>query len=327
MARFDLDLDELRTYLPDVAEPDDFDQFWRSTLDESRAAAADPVVEAVDTPLALIRTYDVTFSGFAGDPIKAWLNVPAQATGPLPAVVGFQGYGGGRQLPWSVTSWAQAGYAYLFMDTRGQGSRWGVGGDTPDPHGSGPAVPGSMTHGVQDPATHFYRRVFTDAVRAVETVRALPQVDAARVAVSGASQGGAIALAAAGLAPGVAAALVDVPFLCHFRRAVGLTDDYPYQEVSDYLAVHRNAVERTFHTLSYFDGVNFAKRASAPAIFSVGLMDTTTPPSTVFAAYNHYAGEKQIEVYEFNGHNHGEDEQWGRQARWLAPRFGLSDAR
>jgi cephalosporin-C deacetylase len=35
-------------------------------------------------------------------------------------------------------------------------------------------------------------------------------------------------------------------------------------------------------------------------------MDQVTPPSTVFAAYNHYAGPKSIEVYPFNGHEGGE---------------------
>ena len=54
------------------------------------------------------------------------------------------------------------------------------------------------------------------------------------------------------------------------------------------------------------DGLNFAPRATAPALFSVGLMDEICPPSTVFAAYNHYAGPKDIRVWSFNGHEAGE---------------------
>ena len=48
--------------------------------------------------------------------------------------------------------------------------------------------------------------------------------------------------------------------------------------------------------------MNFALRARARALFSAGLMDDVTPPSTVFAAYNHYAGPKDIAVFEFSGH-------------------------
>ena len=64
-----------------------------------------------------------------------------------------------------------------------------------------------------------------------------------------------------------------------------------------------------FRTLSYFDGRNFAARATVPALFSVGLEDQVTPPSTVFAAYNEYAGPKEIRIWPFNGHEVPEADQ------------------
>ena len=75
--------------------------------------------------------------------------------------------------------------------------------------------------------------------------------------------------------------------------------------------------------MSYLDGVHFARRASAPALFSVALRDQTCPPSTVFAAYNHYAGlssarpATEIEVYAYNQHEGGQALQVDRQLRWL----------
>lgn len=319
MARFDLPLAELERYVPDVAEPDDFDAFWAASIAESRAAGAEPELSVVDSALTGIEVRDVVFSGYAGDPVRGWLLLPRRAEGPLPAIVEFAGYGGGRGLPHERLAWVTAGYAHFVMDTRGQGSTWGGGGVTDDPHGSGPAFPGYMTRGILGPDTYYYRRVFVDAVLAVEFVRSLPEVDAARIAVTGGSQGGGIALAAAALSEGpLVAALPEVPFLCDFERAVGLTDAAPYAEIVNYLRVHRGAAPAVFRTLSYFDGVNMARRATAPAFFSVGLMDPITPPSTVFAAYNHYAGEKDIAVYEFNEHEGGAPYHWPLQAAFLA---------
>lgn len=319
MPRFDLPPAELQTYAPDVREPADFDDFWRATLADARRWDASPELVRVDTPLTLVDVFDVTFAGFGGDPIKAWLTLPAGADGPLPAVVEYQGYGGGRGLPGERLGWAAAGYAHLLMDTRGQGSMWGTGGATLDPHGTGPSSTGFMTRGIEDPATYYYRRVFTDAVRAVDAMRALPQVDADRVAVAGGSQGGGIAIAASALSEGLVAVMPDVPFLCHFERAVGLTDSDPYEEVVRYLSVHRGADERVFDTLSYFDGVNMARRSRTPAVYSVALMDTICPPSTVYAAYNHHASPtKQIEAYTHNGHEGGLAYQFPVQAAFLA---------
>ena len=317
MPRFDLSLTELRNYRPQIAEPADFDEFWRNTLAEARRFKAEPQLTRMASPLTQIEVYDLVFAGFAGQPVHAWYLLPAGTTGPLPAVVEYNGYGGGRGLPHERLAWVTAGYAYLFMDTRGQGSVWGSGGNTPDPHGTGPSVPGFMTRGIESPYDHYYRRVYTDAVRAIDAIRTLDRVDPDRVTVCGGSQGGGIALAAAGLADGLVGVLPEVPFLCHFERAVGMTEEDPHQEIVRYLSVHRDAAEQTFRTLSYLDGVNFAARATAPALFSVGLLDPVCPPSTVFAAFNRYAGDAEIEVYPFNQHEGGGGHHWVREAAWL----------
>lgn len=330
MALFDLPLPELERYLPELDEPADLDAFWARTLAEARTVDLDVRRASVDTGLTLIDTEDVTFAGFGGHPIKAWVTRPAgsAASGELlPAVVEYIGYGGGRGHAHEHLGWAAAGYVHLLMDTRGQGSTWGTGGHTDDPVGTSPAFPGVMTRGIDDPANHYYRRLMTDAVRAVEAVRALPGVDPARVAVAGGSQAGGLALAVSGLVDDLVAVMPDVPFLCHFRRAVDLTDADPYGELVKYLAVHRDAEELVFSTLAYFDGVHLGRRANAPALFSVALRDMVCPPSTVFAAYNHYGrgatGEatqpaRQIEVYPFNGHEGGQARQFVKQLAWLA---------
>jgi cephalosporin-C deacetylase len=306
MAFFDLTLDELKTYHPAREEPKDFDIFWKSTLDEARAYPLNAKFERVDYGLTAQETFDVTFNGFGGQPVKGWLIVPSQRKGKLPCIVEFIGYGGGRSFPIDWLVWSSAGYANFVMDTRGQGSTWSPG-DTPDLYADGGNAhyPGSMTNGILDPKHYYYRRVFTDTVRAIETARAHPSVDATQIAMTGISQGGGLTIAAAGLVPDVVAAMPDVPFLCHYRRATELVDTYPYKEIADYCHTHRDKVETVFNTLSYFDGLNFAARANAKALFSTALMDQVCPPSTVYAAYNQWAGEKDMKVYPYNGHEGG----------------------
>jgi cephalosporin-C deacetylase len=209
------------------------------------------------------------------------------------------------------------------MDTRGQGSTW-LRGDTPDIEDlpSNPQIPGLMTKGVLSPDTYYYRRLMVDAVRAVETARMHPDVDADRIAVTGVSQGGGITVAVAGLMPSLAAALPDVPFLCHYRTATEITDRDPYHEITRFCKIHRDRIDDVFRTLSYFDGVNLAARAACPALFSAGLMDDICPPRTVFAAFNHYRGEKSIEVYPYNQHEGGQSHHTLKKADFLRRTFG-----
>lgn len=323
MSYFDLPLTELEHYSPALTVPEDLTAFWDATLAEARDFPLDLRMEEVPNHLALVTTYDVSFAGFGGERINAWLHVPRGTTGPIPGIVEYVGYSGGRGLPHQHVAWALAGYAHLTMDTRGQG--WGGRtGSTPDLSADTGLIagPGHMTRGILDPQTYYYRRVFTDAVRAVEAAGATGFFDADRTVVAGGSQGGGIAIATASLTPGLAGALVDVPFLCHFERAVILTDSDPYKEIGRYLARNRGDIAAAMRTLSYFDGAVLASRATAPTLFSVALMDQVCPPSTVYAAFNRWGGaDKRIEVYPFNGHEGGDEHHQVRKYEWLADRF------
>lgn len=283
--------------------PTDLDAFWATSLPTEKVV---PTLEKASTRLKTVDVFDVVFPGFGQEPVRAWLVRPAGSDGErLPVVVEYMGYGGGRALAHERLLWASAGYAYLGVDTRGQGSTWSVG-HTPDPHGSEPAHPGYLTKGIGSRETYYYRRVFTDAACAVHAARELPGVDPDRVVLRGASQGGGITIAAAALAPeGVVGALVDVPFLCDIARAAALAEEPPYTELRSYLAVHRDRVPQVLDVLRYFDGVVLSQRATVPSLWSVGLMDVVCPPETVFAAYDAWAGQKSIEVYPYCGHDGG----------------------
>lgn len=338
MPAIDLPLTELRSYRGSSPLPDDLDAFWDATIAQAREHPLAVRFERVETYLPLVETFDVTFAGYGGDPIKAWLHLPALQPGqqrePLPAVVHYLGYSGGRGLAHQNTLWAQAGYAMLIMDSRGQGYG-GLVGETPDPHPSAgeTTYPGLMTRGILDPHTYYFRRLFTDAIRAIEAVQAHPDVDPSRVAVQGVSQGGGLAVAAAGLAAGridgVVACLPDVNFLADYPRALDIATTGPYPELENYLKRHRDHVDAAFATLPYFDVVNLGRFARVPAYFSVALRDTTCPPSTVYATYNRYGEaadggpvEKSIEEYAFNNHEGGGEHHVVRQLAWLRKLFG-----
>ena len=108
MPRFDLSFDELASYDPRLEAPSDLDAFWEQTLSETRSHPLDPVIVPAESPLTVIESYDVSWRGFGGDAIRGWLHLPAARVpgdGPPPAVVQYQGYGGGRGLVFENVFW------------------------------------------------------------------------------------------------------------------------------------------------------------------------------------------------------------------------------
>ena len=143
MPRYDLDDDELVRYQTSVAPPADLAEFWGRTIAEARALAWEPKVEPIECGLSVVDVFDVTFSGFGGEPIKAWLHRPAGTDGDLPVVVRIPGYECGRGLaPPGQPMATLPGTPPSASTARGQGSGWGWAGDTPDSGGFGPSRPG-----------------------------------------------------------------------------------------------------------------------------------------------------------------------------------------
>ncbi|MFI5835792.1 acetylxylan esterase [Micromonospora sp. NPDC051300] len=322
MAIIDLTEDQLAGYAPVREEPPDFDAFWQETLEAVRPVPLDPVLAPVQTALAFVDVFDVTFSGWAGDRIKGWFLVPKHVAAPMPCVVEYIGYNCGRATPYQWLNAPAAGFATLVVDNRGQGSY--LPGDTPDvmPEPTGPSGNGYLTRGVAGPHGHYYRRLMTDAVRAVEVARAQSVVDPTRIAVCGGSQGGGLALAVGGLVGDLAAVAAQAPFLCYYRRASQATDSDPYFEITRYLRTNPDRVEQTFRTLSYFDAVNHAARITAPTLVTVPLMDDMCPPSTTMAAYVHCASDKELRVWPYGDHAGGETHSVGVLLDFLTKRLG-----
>lgn len=331
MPQFDLPLEKLQAYQSAAVEPADFDAFWDATISEARGLPLDANFTAVDNLLTVIDSFDVAFAGFGGDRVLGWLHLPANRTPgeKLPVVVQYIGYSGGRGMVQQDTAWAQAGYAHFIMDTRGQGYG-GLLGDTPDPHVSAGDVahPGLMTRGIANRDSYYYRRTYVDAFRAIEAAQSHPDVDAARVILTGISQGGGLAIAAAGLAAGrldgVIATMPDVPFLQDFPRSIDLAVRGPYPEIAAFLKRHRASYGDCLEVLNYFDGVHLARRCTAPALYSAAGEDDVCPASTVYASFNGYGTQtpqkpaKDMVYYRFNNHEGGQEHQWLAQLRYVA---------
>ena len=303
MPWFDMPLERLREYRTSTQEPEGLDQWWAKRLDlareQARPATFTPHEPDVYRPFEVL---DVEYSGAGGDPIRAWYIKPAgQASSPV--VVKFIGYGGGRGAPAEHFLLPSLGYAVFVMDSRGQGGRWTSGG-TPDGRG-GTGAENSlvMTRGITSPVDYYYTRLFTDAARAVDVAAELAGAGGT-VAVTGGSQGGGLALAAAALRrDAVSVCHADLPFLCDIQRAVTFAPRPPYTEISEFLAENVGLIDAALDTLRYIDCALLARRITAPTLFSVGLMDEVCPPSTVFAAYNEINADKDIIVYPYSGHS------------------------
>lgn len=298
MPIIDLPLERLKEYKPPLTRRNDFFLFWDESLKISKEQPLNTKVDEVAYPVKRLKVYRLLFDGFIDrSPINAWLLKPNE-DGPLPAMIFFHGYGGNRGQVSDYLGWVLQGYVVMAVDVRGQS------GESPDfakyPSGS---LIGNMTKGILDKNSYYYRYVYMDCLRALEVLYGREDVLSDKVGVTGVSQGGGLALVTSALDKRVALSLPEVPYLCHFERAIEVATEGPYLEVLGFMKTHPEDVETVKETLSYFDAMNFATEMNRSVLMSVGLIDTICPASTVFAAFNHIpSNDKELSIYHGMGH-------------------------
>jgi cephalosporin-C deacetylase len=296
MPSIDMPLEALHKYKPSLYREADFDAFWRRTVDEAIAQPLNAELVPYALPAKNVTCYAVRFDGYGGGRIAGWYVRP-ETNRAVPGLVAFHGYSGRGPRPMDLLNYAYQGVAVLSMDTRGQNGQSQDLAPAEEGHASG-----WMTKGIRSPRTYYYRYVYADAVRAVELLARREEVDAARIAVTGGSQGGAISLAAAALSERVVLCMADVPFLSDFRRSIEITSNGPYPEVTNFLRAFPDQREQAIRTLSYVDCMNLAPMIGGRVLVANSLWDDVCPPSTVFAVYHHLQCPKEMAVYPYHKH-------------------------
>ncbi len=298
---FDLPLEELKNYKPALTRQPDFDSFWNKALEELAEIPLKYSLTSVDYPVKGVKVFTLDFLSYNNANIQGSFAIPDTA-GPHPGLMLFHGYNWALEGNLHETvNWALHGYACFQMLVRGQQGHSCDNVPSSTGHASG-----WMTKGILNPEEYYYRAVYLDAVCALEVLSSIDNVDPKRIGVTGGSQGGGLTLAAAALSDIPVVAVADFPYLSNFDRAIEITPTGPYNEFNEYF--RRNTAPeielQAKKTLSYFDIMNLAPRIKCHTWVSSGLIDTITPPSTIFAAYNHMTCSKEIATFRYFGHEH-----------------------
>ncbi|WP_042169693.1 acetylxylan esterase [Paenibacillus gorillae] len=291
-------IEELYRYNPDLTPPVDLDAFWQRTFQEAAMRPLHGTRVLTETPFPAVDVYHVTYEGYDDTPLKGWYIVPKfmAGMGPLPCVVVFHGYTGGKDYPEAYADWALLGMAVFAVDVRGQGGETGNRMDSE--YGM---TKGWLTQGILDKDQFYYKAITVDALKALEWVAEQPEIDPSRIAVYGDSQGGGLSLMMAALSNVPAAVVANIPNMCHMDFGI-LNSTSSLQEAAEF--VHRSPehLNAVLNTLSYFDMVHLGEMIEVPVMMSVGLKDTVCMPETIFAAYNRIPSEKVLNIYPFTGH-------------------------
>jgi cephalosporin-C deacetylase len=272
---------------PSAPAPADFDAFWQA---KKQALAMVPVnarLTAVKSPRDGLETYDLQADS-VGAPVSGYFARPiGAAPRSLPAILTVHGAGVRSAGLTGAAGWAREGM--LALDINAHGLPNGRDADFYTGLAAG-ELKDYRKEGIASRESVYFLGMFLRLVRAIDFLTAQPEWDGRTVIVYGSSQGGAQAIAAAGIDSRVSYFVAGVPAMCdHTGGLAGRIAGWP-----KFITTGQTPSADVVAAIKYYDAVNFAALAKAPGFFTVGFIDTTCPPTSVYAAYNALSASKQI---------------------------------
>jgi len=303
--------------LPSVEEPGDFDAFWAAGLAEAAVIPPDAAVTPCATGTPSVEAFKISLANVDGTRVWAFLTKPKVVTSPLPLLVSVPG-ASFRSPARPGLDWVDRGVMRLWISVHPHDPQLSTA--ELDALEASPA--GNYTRlGAPDPQRYYYRRAILGAVRMIDYVCANFPWDGAHCVAYGQSQGGAFSLFTAALSDRVTACVAEAPAMCDhggvvIGRGIGWPQLVPGNDQADqaqWLAM-----------CGYYEGAFFARRVTVPTLFTVGFVDDTCPPTSVYAAFNQVAGPKAIVDQVDRGHALGSPAYAAfRDGSWLPAALGL----
>ena len=274
----------------------DFNAFWKNQIAMLRAAPLKMTKEIRHTPYEKsFITYGISYTTHDKTVVEALFSVPAgRHNEKLPCVALFHGGGGSKRIYHDVMA---TGICCFAIDVRSQG------GTTVDraEYESGDTKGSLMSRDLIHKESFYMRNIYLDAVRAIDVIALMPEVDASRIVTYGQSQGGALSVVASAFSGISKKCYVSEPSYCCLHKRVELGSGV-FSAANDFLRRYPELTDAAFDTLSYFDINNIVSFLKVPTDFCLALADTVCLPEFVYSAYAHIEATKEIHLYPFVPH-------------------------
>ena len=302
---------------PFTQEPKDFNTFWQGNLDElakiplsyTKEIAKEYCTDKVDCYLVKIPV------SRRKQCVYGYLFYPKNAQpGKHPVVLCPPGAGIMTiKEPLRHKYYAENGFIRLEIEIHGLDPRLPkeTFDDISRAFNSDPT--GYLENGIDNRDRYYMKHVYLALVRCIDLLTSLPEWDGRNVAVQGGSQGGALALVAAGLDKRVNLCVVNHPALSDMAGYTekGRTGGYPHFNRMTGLYTPSN-----ISTMAYYDVVNFARKVKATTYMTWGYNDNTCPPTTSYAVWNTLNCEKESLITPINEHWTSDATEYGQMV-WI----------
>lgn len=299
-------------FTPGYESPADIRTFWDDQIARMRKVeikdSKTEVLECNRKDFSRFSCFDLTLNMHEGRPVRGYIAMPKGAEkGSLPIVIFAHSAGVNKPFnyatPERAVQYSGYGGGCIAVDINAHGMENAQPQEYYDDlfNGEMNRYQDRRVTGHED---YYFRLMFLRMVRVLDYLTTLPEWDGQRVLVYGESQGGAQAMALAGIDERVTACVAVVPAMNDLGASLqGRPACWP--KPRDGKANKNNPLADQI--LPYYDVSLLSAFSMADYWIEIGLVDMTCPPAAIWTAVNSISGECNVHTWPFRPHHRPTD--------------------
>ncbi|PKB72689.1 MAG: hypothetical protein BZY75_05530 [SAR202 cluster bacterium Io17-Chloro-G7] len=295
----------------------EFDEFWDGLDRGLSNAPSDQSLDLSLEPDSFYSqpewtVYQMRYNSADGHRLFSWLSVPLQTTGDkIPTLVRMPDYTSVHDVIYTPLRQHAVVMNPTHRGQRNSDQKFQA------------SYPGLLTESIDQPESYVMRRVFSDALLAIDVLLGQSQFNLGPVTLTGSGLGGALALAAAARRSAVSAVAADTPLILGHPASTEGNPPYPLAEVVDYLRLYPDREQSVRASTAPLDPLKIAPQVNVPVLLSLGQRDRGQCPMAIGEELARLLPQCDLQVYdgasEGGGHEHGQV-----RGAWLRERLRIA---
>lgn len=271
--------------------PHHYEQFWKTAIQSLKSV---PVNLKVTRKKAMLlnryNEFELAFDGIGKYNLSGKLFMPLKSNEKPPIIIRFPDY---MEEPKFIPELYDSGYAQFILDLRGHKEALAVYKKSEETQ---TASFGFFGENMLETAEYYMYKLYLDAIRSLEVIRLIKEVDKNKISLWGKGTGAAMAVFLQHNTERISSMILEEPAFMYLELTQNVSKSFYAEEINQYIKKNKNAKKKVKDNLAYFDAIYLADKIKIPVMMLINIEKKDTAPQGGFALFHRIPENKDMVI-------------------------------
>jgi cephalosporin-C deacetylase len=272
--------------------PHHYDQFWKDSIEYLKEFPLNLKITRKKGKLFnKYNEFELCFDSVDKYQLRGRLFIPLKANTKPPMIIRFPDYMSEEKFSPELYD---HGYAQMILELRGQREAISLMEQSEEKQ---KLSYGYFSENMLEPDKYYMRKLYLDAIRSLDVIRLIKEVDKNKVSVWGKGIGAAMAVFLQHNADRISSIVLEEPTFVYLELTQNVSKSAYAEEINEYIKKNRLNKKKIKENLAYFDVIYIASKINIPVLMFINIEKKDVAPQGGFALFHRIPENKDMVIF------------------------------